>query len=108
MMHVMPGEMGSGMEQPGVAVLALVAAATPLRVESALFEELLIGWRRQQLSRRLGGSLIDGRERTVRRCRARRTPPHHGRNRHPVDPRRKRRLVSLRRPPGHHEHVHKM
>jgi site-specific recombinase XerD len=55
------------MEQSGVAALALVAGATSLRVESALFEQMLIGWRRQQLSRRLGGSLIDGRERTVRR-----------------------------------------
>ena len=32
-----------------------------------MFEEMLVGWRRQQLSRRLGASLIDGRERTVRR-----------------------------------------
>jgi integrase/recombinase XerC len=55
------------MGQSGVAALALVAGATSLRVESALFEQMLIGWRRQQLSRRLGGSLIDGRERTVRR-----------------------------------------
>jgi len=35
--------------------------------ESALFEEMLVGWRRQQLSRRLGGSLIERREATVRR-----------------------------------------
>lgn len=55
------------MEQPGVAALALVAGAEPLRLASVLFEEMLAGWRRQQLSRRLGGSLIDGRERTVRR-----------------------------------------
>lgn len=58
------------MEQQGVAVLALVAEATPVRLEPALFEEMLLGWRRQQLSRRLGGSLIDGRERTVRRFQA--------------------------------------
>ena len=57
------------MEQPGVAALAVVGGATPLRVESALFEEMLVGWRGQQLSRRLGGSLIEGRERTVRRFR---------------------------------------
>jgi hypothetical protein len=55
------------MEQPGVASLALVAGAAPVRVESALFEQMLVGWRRQQLSRRLGGSLIDRREQTVRR-----------------------------------------
>ena len=56
-----------GLEQPSVMALALVAGAEPLRMESALFEEMLAGWRRQQLSRRLGASLIDGRERTVRR-----------------------------------------
>jgi integrase/recombinase XerC len=55
------------MEQPGVAALVLVAGGTPPRVESALFEQMLTGWRRQQLSRRLGGSLVEGRERTVRR-----------------------------------------
>lgn len=55
------------MEQPGVVALALVAGATPARVESALFDQMLAGWRRQQLSRRLGGSLIDRREQTVRR-----------------------------------------
>lgn len=55
------------MERQGAAALALVGSATPPRVESALFEEMLAGWRRQQLSRRLGGSLIEGRERTVRR-----------------------------------------
>ena len=52
------------------AVLALAGGATPLRVESALFEEMLAGWRRQQTSRRLGASLIDRRERTVRRFQA--------------------------------------
>lgn len=55
------------MEQPGVVSLALAAGVSPVRVESALFEEMLAGWRRQQLSRRLGGSLIDRREQTVRR-----------------------------------------
>jgi integrase/recombinase XerC len=58
------------LEQPGVAALTVVGGATPLRVESALFEEMLLGWRRQQVSRRLGGSLIEGRERTVRRFQA--------------------------------------
>lgn len=58
------------MEQPGAAALAVAGGATPLRVESLLFEEMLVGWRRQQLSRRLGGSLIEGRERTVRRFQA--------------------------------------
>ena len=52
------------------AVLALAGGATPLRVESALFEEMLASWRRQQTSRRLGASLIDRRERTVRRFQA--------------------------------------
>ena len=63
----MPAARMVDMEQFGVAALALVAGTTALPVESALFEEMLAGWRRQQLSRRLGGSLIDGRERTVRR-----------------------------------------
>ena len=54
------------MKQLGVSALAVVDGAMPLRVESALFEEMLIGWRRQQLSRRLGGSLIERREATVR------------------------------------------
>jgi hypothetical protein len=67
MRHVMLAGRVAGMEQSGAVALALVGGATPLRVESALFEEMLLGWRRQQLSRRLGGSLIDGRERTVRR-----------------------------------------
>lgn len=51
----------------GSAALVLVDGATPLRPEPALFEAMLEGWRRQQLSRRLSGSLIDGRERIVRR-----------------------------------------
>jgi integrase len=51
----------------GSAALVLVDGATPLRPESALFEAMLEGWRRQQASRRLSGSLIDGRERVVRR-----------------------------------------
>ncbi|WP_034721364.1 tyrosine-type recombinase/integrase [Intrasporangium chromatireducens] len=58
------------MERSSVTALALVTGATPLRGESALFEEMLGGWRRQQLSRRLGASLIGGRERTVRRFQA--------------------------------------
>ncbi len=63
----MPAWRGVRVEQSGVTALALVAGGTPVRVEAALFEEMLGGWRRQQLSRRLGASLIDGRERTVRR-----------------------------------------
>jgi len=51
----------------GSAALVLVDGATPLRPEPALFEAMLEGWRRQQLSRRLSGSLIEGRERVVRR-----------------------------------------
>jgi integrase/recombinase XerC len=51
----------------GSAALVLVDGATPLRPEPALFEAMLEGWRRQQLSRRLSDSLIEGRERVVRR-----------------------------------------
>jgi len=51
----------------GCAALVLVDGATPLRPESALFAAMLEGWRCQQLSRRLSGSLIEGRERIVRR-----------------------------------------
>jgi len=49
------------------AALMLVDGATPLRAEPALFEAMLEGWRRQQVSRRLGSSIIDRRERVVRR-----------------------------------------
>jgi integrase/recombinase XerC len=45
----------------------LVEGVTPLRVEPALFDSMLAGWRRQQQSRRLGDSIVDARERTVRR-----------------------------------------
>jgi site-specific recombinase XerD len=51
----------------GSAALALVDGVTPLRVEPALFEAMLSGWRRQQESRRLSPSLVGARERTVRR-----------------------------------------
>ena len=51
----------------GSAALVLVDGATPLRVEPALFESMLAGWRRQQQSRRLGASIVEARERTVRR-----------------------------------------
>jgi integrase/recombinase XerC len=51
----------------GCAALVLVDGATPLRPEPALFAAMLEGWRRQQLSRRLSSSLIEGRERIVRR-----------------------------------------
>ena len=57
----MPGEAA------GSAALTLVTEATALRPGSALFEEMLAGWRRQQAARRLTGALIDGRERLVRR-----------------------------------------
>ncbi len=56
--------------EPSGAVLALAHDTTPLSAESALFEEMLAGWRRQQISRRLGASLIDQRERTLRRFQA--------------------------------------
>ncbi len=57
------------MDQAGVVMLAVAGGgAAPLAAdESELFEQMLVGWRRQQLSRRLTGSLIAGRERTVRR-----------------------------------------
>jgi integrase/recombinase XerC len=51
----------------GHAGLALVTAATPLRPEEALFDAMLVGWRNQQVARRLSPSVIDDRERVVRR-----------------------------------------
>lgn len=51
----------------GSAALTLVTGATPLRVEAALFEAMLAGWRTQQQSRRLSESIIGQRDRTVRR-----------------------------------------
>lgn len=51
----------------GSAALVLVDGATPLRAEPALFESMLEGWRRQQQSRRLGASIVEARERAVRR-----------------------------------------
>ena len=59
-----------GRRVAGSAALVLVEEARPLRPEPALFEAMLEGWRRQQESRRLGCSIIDGRERTVRRFQA--------------------------------------
>ena len=43
----------------GSAALTLVTGATPLRVEPALFEAMLAGWRTQQQSRRLSESIVD-------------------------------------------------
>ena len=63
----MPAAESVRMERQVGVALALVEGAPSVLVESALFEEMLVGFRRQQLSRRLGGSLIEGRERTVRR-----------------------------------------
>jgi len=51
----------------GSAALTLVTGVTPLRVEPALFEAMLSGWRTQQQSRRLSGSIIGQGDRTVRR-----------------------------------------
>jgi integrase/recombinase XerC len=56
-----------GARSAGSAALVLVEGATPLRVEPALFEAMLEGWRRQQASRRLSASIVDRRERVVRR-----------------------------------------
>jgi integrase/recombinase XerC len=53
----------------GSAALVLVDATTPLRVEPALFDAMLEGWRRQHIARRLSPSLISDRERLVRRFR---------------------------------------
>jgi hypothetical protein len=45
----------------------LVEGVVPIRPESALFEAMLEGWRRQQSARRLSAGVVDGRERLVRR-----------------------------------------
>ncbi len=42
----------------GTAALVLVDDTTPPRAEPALFDEMLAGFRRQQVSRRLNSSLI--------------------------------------------------
>jgi integrase/recombinase XerC len=47
--------------------LVLVGAATPLHPESALFEAMIEGWRRQHSARRLSPTITRCRERTVRR-----------------------------------------
>jgi integrase/recombinase XerC len=54
----------------GTAALVLVDGARPLRPEPALFDAMLEGWRRQQQARRLGRSIVSGRERVVRRFQA--------------------------------------
>ena len=51
----------------GSAALTLVTGAPPLRVEPALFEAMLSGWRTQQQSRRLSESIVTSRDRTIRR-----------------------------------------
>ncbi|MHB8332540.1 MAG: tyrosine-type recombinase/integrase [Candidatus Dormibacteria bacterium] len=56
-----------GRRAAGSAALVLVGEATPLRVEEALFEAMLEGWRRQHAARRLSGAFSTGQERTVRR-----------------------------------------
>jgi integrase/recombinase XerC len=59
------------MQRPtGTAALVVVRGIQQLRPEPALFESMLEGWRRQQESRRLGSSIIAGRERLVRRFQA--------------------------------------
>lgn len=47
--------------------LALVGTGARERDEAALLEEMLAGWRRQQVARRLGASIIGNREGVVRR-----------------------------------------
>src|SRR5260370_21573845 len=62
---------GEGMQRPvGAAALVLVEGVQQLRPEAALFESMLEGWRLQQGSRRLGSSIIAGRDRVVRRFQA--------------------------------------
>lgn len=56
-----------GEASTGAAGLALVGTGAPEAEGSVLLEELLGGWRRQQLARRLGRSTIADRERVVRR-----------------------------------------
>jgi len=51
----------------GAAALVVVEGVDQLRPEAAMFESMLEGWRLQQESRRLGSSIIAGRERLVRR-----------------------------------------
>jgi len=51
----------------GSAALVLVDRATPVQVEPALFEAMLTGWARQQVSRRLGSSIMSSRESVIRR-----------------------------------------
>ncbi len=54
-------------EATGAARLALVGAGVPEAEGAALLEEMLEGWRRQQLARRLAPATIADRERVVRR-----------------------------------------
>jgi len=51
----------------GSAALVLVEGAVPLHPESALFEAMIEGWRRQHSARRLSPSIMRGRERVLRR-----------------------------------------
>jgi integrase/recombinase XerC len=51
----------------GSAALALVGTTTPLHPQSALFETMLEGWKRQHTARRLTPAIMVARERTVRR-----------------------------------------
>ena len=50
-----------------VGALVLAGCGSPEPVAAGLFEEMLTGWRRQQASRCLSDSIIERRERTVRR-----------------------------------------
>ena len=54
-------------EAAGATRLALVGSGAPESEGSVLLEEMLVGWRRQQLARRLAPSTIDDRARVVRR-----------------------------------------
>lgn len=62
--------MAVGRAVVGSAALVLVDGAVPLRPELTVFEAMLEGWRRQQVARRLSASIVDSRERTVRRFQA--------------------------------------
>jgi integrase/recombinase XerC len=57
----------AGVGIAGSAALVLVEGVVPLGPEPALFEAMIEGWRRQQSARRLSASVVEGRERLVRR-----------------------------------------
>jgi integrase/recombinase XerC len=63
-------QVAAGVGVAGSSALVLVEGVVPIRPEPALFDAMLEGWRRQQAARRLSASVMDGRERVVRRFQA--------------------------------------